>query len=52
MCDCLFKKLGEEDWKKVIDVNLYSVYNIILVVLMYFLEFEGGCVINILLIIG
>lgn len=25
--DRSFKKLGEEDWKKVIDVNLHSVYN-------------------------
>lgn len=50
--DRTFKKLGEEDWKKVIDVNLNSVYNTTSAALTYLLESEGGRVINISSIIG
>ncbi|MED3807191.1 acetoacetyl-CoA reductase [Priestia megaterium] len=50
--DRSFKKLGEEDWKKVIDVNLHSVYNTTLAALTHLLESEGGRVINISSIIG
>ncbi|TYR79788.1 glucose 1-dehydrogenase [Priestia megaterium] len=50
--DRSFKKLGEEDWKKVIDVNLHSVYNTTSSALNYLLESEAGRVINISSIIG
>jgi acetoacetyl-CoA reductase len=50
--DRTFKKLGEEDWRKVIDVNLNSVYNTTSAALTYLLESEGGRVINISSIIG
>ncbi|MCP8968512.1 acetoacetyl-CoA reductase [Ectobacillus ponti] len=50
--DRSFKKLSREDWDKVIDVNLSSVYNTASAVLPYILESEGGRIINISSIIG
>ncbi|MCM3003026.1 acetoacetyl-CoA reductase [Priestia koreensis] len=50
--DRSFKKLGEEDWKKVIDVNLNSVYNTTTAALSHLLEAEAGRVVNISSIIG
>jgi acetoacetyl-CoA reductase len=50
--DSTFKKLSEEDWRKVIDVNLNSVYNTTSVALPHLLEAEAGRVINISSIIG
>ncbi|WP_078409188.1 acetoacetyl-CoA reductase [Priestia abyssalis] len=50
--DRSFKKLSHEDWTKVIDVNLNSVYNTTTASLTYLLESEGGRVINISSIIG
>ncbi|MBM7704795.1 acetoacetyl-CoA reductase [Metabacillus iocasae] len=50
--DRSFKKLGEEDWKKVIDVNLHSVYNTTSAALTYLQASEGGRIINISSIIG
>jgi acetoacetyl-CoA reductase len=50
--DRSFKKLSHEDWAKVIDVNLNSVYNTTTASLTYLLESEGGRVINISSIIG
>lgn len=50
--DRSFKKLGEEDWKKVIDVNLHSVYNTTSAALGDLVEAEAGRIINISSIIG
>ncbi|WP_026567202.1 3-oxoacyl-ACP reductase [Bacillus sp. UNC41MFS5] len=50
--DSTFKKLSEEDWRKVIDVNLNSVYNNTSAALPYLLESEAGRIINISSIIG
>ncbi|MBT2699138.1 3-oxoacyl-ACP reductase [Bacillus sp. ISL-40] len=50
--DSTFKKLTEEDWRKVIDVNLNSVYNNTSAALPYLLESDAGRIINISSIIG
>lgn len=50
--DATFKKLSEENWKKVIDVNLNSVYNTTSAALPHLLESDGGRIINISSIIG
>jgi acetoacetyl-CoA reductase len=50
--DSTFKKLKEEDWKKVIDVNLNSVFNNTSAALPYLLESDAGRIINISSIIG
>lgn len=50
--DSTFKKLSEEDWRKVIDVNLNSVYNTTSVALPHLTEAEAGRIINISSIIG
>lgn len=50
--DSTFKKLSEEDWRTVIDVNLNSVYNTSSVALPYLLESDAGRIINISSIIG
>lgn len=50
--DSTFKKLSEEDWRKVIDVNLNSVYNNTSAALPYLLESDAGRIINISSIIG
>src|SRR4051794_22036082 len=50
--DSTFKKLSEEDWRKVIDVNLNSVYNTTSKALPHLLESDAGRIINISSIIG
>ncbi len=50
--DSTFKKLSSEDWRKVIDVNLNSVYNTTSSALPHLLESEAGRIINISSIIG
>ncbi|MBI0576835.1 acetoacetyl-CoA reductase [Neobacillus cucumis] len=50
--DSTFKKLSEEDWRKVIDVNLNSVFNTTSPALQHLLESDGGRIINISSIIG
>lgn len=50
--DTTFKKLSEEDWRKVIDVNLNSVFNMTSPALPHLLESEAGRIINISSIIG
>jgi acetoacetyl-CoA reductase len=50
--DTTFKKLSEEDWRKVIDVNLNSVFNMTSPALTHLLESEAGRIINISSIIG
>ena len=50
--DRTFKRLSEEDWRKVIDVNLNSVYNTTSVALPHLLESDAGRIINISSIIG
>lgn len=50
--DSTFKKLSEEDWRTVIDVNLNSIYNTSSVALPYLLESDAGRIINISSIIG
>ena len=50
--DSTFKKLNEGDWRKVIDVNLNSVYNTTSVALPHLLESYAGRIINISSIIG
>jgi acetoacetyl-CoA reductase len=50
--DSTFKKLSEEDWRKVIDVNLNSVYNTTSAALPHLLESDAGRIINISSIIG
>jgi acetoacetyl-CoA reductase len=50
--DSTFKKLSSEDWRRVIDVNLNSVYNTTSAALPYLLESDAGRIINISSIIG
>ncbi|MBB6445481.1 acetoacetyl-CoA reductase [Bacillus benzoevorans] len=50
--DTTFKKMTEEDWRKVIDVNLNSVYNTTSPALDHLIASEAGRVINISSIIG
>lgn len=50
--DTTFKNMSEEDWRKVIDVNLNSVYNTTSPALPHLIEAEAGRVINISSIIG
>ncbi len=50
--DKTFKKLTEEDWRTVIDVNLNSAYNTTSSALPHLLESEAGRVISISSIIG
>jgi acetoacetyl-CoA reductase len=50
--DRSFKKLSEEDWRTVIDVNLNSVYNTTSFALQHLLESDAGRIINISSIIG
>jgi acetoacetyl-CoA reductase len=50
--DSTFKKLTEEDWREVINVNLNSVYNNTSAALPYLLESDAGRIINISSIIG
>jgi len=50
--DSTFKKLSEEDWRQVIDVNLNSVYNTTSNALPHLTEAEAGRIINISSIIG
>jgi acetoacetyl-CoA reductase len=50
--DTTFKKMSEEDWRKVIDVNLNSVYNTTSPALDHLIASEAGRVINISSIIG
>jgi acetoacetyl-CoA reductase len=50
--DSTFKKLSEEDWRTVVDVNLNSVYNTTSAALPHLLESDAGRIINISSIIG
>ncbi|HJV46469.1 MAG TPA: acetoacetyl-CoA reductase [Bacillota bacterium] len=50
--DKTFRRLGEDDWKKVIDVNLNSVFNTTSAVLPGMLEQKYGRIISISSIIG
>jgi len=50
--DRSFKKLSEEDWRTVIDVNLNSVYNTTSFALPHLLESDAGRIISISSIIG
>ncbi|HHW37782.1 MAG TPA: 3-oxoacyl-ACP reductase [Bacillales bacterium] len=50
--DSSFKRLSEENWRKVIDVNLNSSYNTISPALPHLSESEAGRIINISSIIG
>jgi len=50
--DRSFKKLSEEDWRTVIDVNLNSIYNTTSSALQHILESDAGRIINISSIIG
>ncbi|WP_243290736.1 3-oxoacyl-[acyl-carrier-protein] reductase [Bacillus sp. FJAT-47783] len=50
--DRTFKKMSEEDWKNVIDVNLTSVYQMTSSVIHEMLEQKWGRIINISSIIG
>ncbi len=50
--DRTFKKLNREDWERVIDVNLSSVFNTTSAVLPYVTEAEEGRIISISSIIG
>lgn len=50
--DTTFKNMTEEDWRKVIDVNLNSVFNTTSPALPHLIEAEAGRVINISSIIG
>lgn len=50
--DRTFKKLSEDDWRKVIDVNLNSLYYTISPALNYILQSDAGRIINISSIIG
>lgn len=50
--DKTFKKLSEQDWKTVIDVNLNSIFNTSSVALPYLMESNAGRIINISSIIG
>ncbi|WP_221565838.1 3-oxoacyl-ACP reductase [Alkalihalobacillus sp. TS-13] len=50
--DSTFKKLSEEDWRTVIDVNLNSIYNTTSAALPYLFKSDAGRIINISSIIG
>lgn len=50
--DRSFKKLSEDDWRKVIDVNLNSVYNTVSPALAHITQSDTGRIINIASIIG
>jgi len=50
--DRTFRKLNEENWRKVIDVNLNSVYNTTSAALPAILESDAGRIINISSVIG
>ncbi|MGO4889068.1 3-oxoacyl-ACP reductase [Anaerobacillus sp. MEB173] len=50
--DRSFKKLSEEDWRKVIDVNLNSVYNTVSPALAHISQSDAGRIISISSIIG
>ncbi|WP_379969025.1 3-oxoacyl-ACP reductase [Ectobacillus sp. sgz5001026] len=50
--DRTFKKLNREDWERVIDVNLNSVFNTSSAILPYITQSEAGRIINISSIIG
>lgn len=50
--DRTFKKLNREDWERVIDVNLNSVFNTSSAILPYITQSEDGRIINISSIIG
>ncbi|WP_096202587.1 3-oxoacyl-ACP reductase [Bacillus sp. FJAT-45350] len=50
--DSSFKKLSEESWRSVIDVNLNSVYNTVAPALKHITASEAGRIINISSIIG
>lgn len=50
--DRSFKKLSENDWRKVIDVNLNSVYNTVAPALAHISQSDTGRIINISSIIG
>jgi acetoacetyl-CoA reductase len=50
--DSTFKKLSADDWRKVIDVNLNSVYNTTSAALTFLMESDAGRIINISSIIG
>lgn len=50
--DRSFKKLTEDDWREVIDVNLNSVYHTTSTALPYLIASEAGRIINIASIIG
>lgn len=50
--DRTFRKITEEDWKSVIDVNLNSVYNMSTAALSHIQESDAGRIINISSIIG
>lgn len=50
--DRSFKKLSEDDWKKVIDVNLNSIYNTISPALNHISHSDAGRIVNIASIIG
>jgi len=50
--DRTFKKLSEEDWHKVIDVNLNSIFYTTTAALPYILQSDAGRIINVSSIIG
>ncbi|WP_408010334.1 3-oxoacyl-[acyl-carrier-protein] reductase [Pseudalkalibacillus sp. A8] len=50
--DSTFKKLSEEDWRSVINVNLNSIYNTISAALPHLFKSDAGRIINISSIIG
>jgi acetoacetyl-CoA reductase len=50
--DRTFRKITEEDWTKVIQVNLNSVYNMTIAALSHIQESDAGRIINISSIIG
>lgn len=50
--DRSFKKLSEEDWRKVIDVNLTSVYNTVSPALAHISQSDAGRIISISSVIG
>ena len=50
--DRTFRKLSQDDWNQVINVNLNSVYNTISSALPHLMESEAGRIINISSIIG
>lgn len=50
--DRSFKKLSEDDWRKVIDVNLNSVFNTVSPALHHISQSDAGRIINIASIIG